>query len=941
MTFLSYIQRTLMLSIALIMVAATSYAQLKGGVEGEGRMENVSIYAEASIILIKPLETFGHRITITNTGENSIKFNLKLRSNPYFRQLNTNDVPFFINNGDSIKVPMKLLNVNARVNGIYTLYFDMISVYDSTDKNIFEFQVEVYNGTDRQIIVNPLQENILIKNNIRQFEVPVHFKNLLPENKKIYLEMQNPASNPIILGNSFHQGIILPPADTTLNLQFLVRDPNIQLWRLNQPVTVMVKDQSGQIISMFSCTPRWLFNKGAFYYGGIEAPPANSLQFEANHNFMGDGAYSQDFRLTKTIGMDKTGIGFNLNYMHFQPYGFKNLSNTYLQVKGESTEIIAGNVSEFHELSLFGRGIKATQFFGEDNRTKMQVWAVDQEVNLLRPFDTENSTRTISAQYSTISEENDFELNVNGNYFQRKQNNSTGTLNFGSFRYDISKDEKITGLVGASLERFNYERGDSVLLGYSGRVEYSKMLNKWSYGGTFAYGSRNYSGFMQGSLITVGRIGYRINDNTSISYHFNKNKTDHPTYTPQAIQGRFLIDYMKNEINIQHRVKNTVFSVNPYLLRQGQLFSYDQTPVDPQMSNAARINAGMNVQKKNWYFSVEADGGQFTAKTPTGKVSLGTYQLTGNIAFKGLSLGATVQNGPNFITEFTSLKDPSIKYYSKMLSMGYGVTILKKLEFEISASYINNASVNGNIYNANSQLNWNIGGGFKAHAMVYMFKIGDLAIRQQTRVGVVKTFNWENAENKKYKLTIAIFEDLNNNGIREPEEKAAPETMIRFNDMILIADKNGMVHITNVKRDSYRLSVVYGSSKQQNYIEKLISIEGNTKLNLGVPPQFKIEGVVKPLMQQYDNSSIDMDGVKVILIDKNNKEFVTYSEKSGHFVLQLPPGTYRAFLPEMRNKAANVRDVIFTVDPQKGYADKKLELFWSDNSRKIEVKKLN
>lgn len=922
------------------MTTSAASAQYKPGGTGKGRLEEVNIRAAAASVMVRPMETFGHKINISNTSDDPIKFRFVLQPNPYFRQVSSQEGSYFLNSGDSVSIGFKLLNVNARVNGVYTVFFEMINEYDTLDRKLVEFNVEVYDGIDRQFIIQTLQDNILIRSNIREFEIPVLFRNLLPEAKEVVFEMQNPQNNPIQLNRLFTGRIQLPSRDTVINVRFTVNDRIQELWQFNRSITVYVKNPQGDMIGMFSATPRWLFNKGSLFNPEFMTQPANTLQAEYNYSFFGNNSYSHDLRLTKSLRSDANGLGFNLFYQHFGPQNFRNMTGSYLTYRSNTFTGTVGSITDNHELTLFGRGVKAQQYFDEDKLSQLEVWAVDQEANILRPFDAASGAKTISARFSSKDAEDSRSIAFSSNYFIRPESNSKGHLHFANYAIKFSKTETLTATVGGSMEKFNHPSGDTTLAGYLVKAEYSKFTEKWKYMAGITRGSRDYSGLLQGGTLVNALVGYNLNRQSSITYQFIKNTTDRPGYTPQAIVGRFFNDYNSHEINFTRLYKRFELNIKPYFLRQSQLFTFASNPARPPVGSALRLKTALSGNISKLAYSLEADAGQFSVKNPVTPFStITTFQLGASVSAYHITVAGFMQNGPYFITELNNLKDPTAEFYTQSLTVSYGNRFFKRLDWQMSGTVINNANFSGAFTSIVQELHYDAGRGLQFNAFFNYYKFSSIPANYQARAGVIKTFNWDNSEKAKVKVTLQLFEDLNSNGVKDAGEKWAPETMVRFDDLILVTDQNGSVQITNVSKEIHKISIIYGSSRQQNFMDRAISVDRNAKILVGVPPQFKINGVVKAPVKKYDETVPEMEGVKVLFIDRNGKEFTTFTGKEGNFSFQLPAGTYKAFLPELKSKNRQSKDLIVVVDPQTGYAGM-VEFQWVDEGRQVQIKKL-
>ncbi len=921
--------------------AVPLFAQYKPGTGStRGRTEDVNVRAAAASVMVRPMETFGHSVNVVNTSDDPIKFRFQLLANPYFRHISSAEKTYFLQSGDSIAIGFKLINVNARVNGIYTVYFEMINEYDSTDKKLLEFNVEVYDGIDRQFVITTLQENILIRNEMREFEVPVLFKNLLPETKRVKFELSNERFSAIKMSPQHSGEILLPAHDTVINIRFLVTQAVSEQWQGSRSFTVYMKSLDDEQLGFFTFAPRWMFNKAT--YKGLDETyiPTNNLVAEYNFSQNNRDLFSHDVRLARILGAKETGIGFSAYYQEFNKQRFRTLTGTSLTYRGEQIELSAGNIYDNHELNLFGRGVKFKQYYDEDKNNQMEVWAVDQEVNLLRPFDSKQGAKQFSARFTTKNPDANSQLEMSSNYFVRPESSSKGHLHFGSYSVKLSETESLSATVGVSMESFHFQQSDSSLPGYIVKTEYSKLNGKWKYYGQLTRGSRNYAGQLQATTILSGYVSYSLTEQNTLSYRVQKNTTDHPAYTPVAMVGRFYYDYETHELNFSRIVENNQFYVRPYYLRQAQLYSFDPVPQKPVTGKAYRLSTGV-YGHANWlHYNFDLDAGQYQAKNLySGTRQKSSYQLSGSLGFFNLILDASIQRGPNYITDLTNLKDTAKEYYNRSFNLSFQKTIFKKLNVQTTAGLIQNAITVGNIYNINQAFSIDLGKGLSAHAEGYYFKYGSSPSTVQVRAGVRKVFSWEKAEDRRARVTIQLFEDRNNNGIREAGENWVAGVMVRFDDLTLVTDNNGMIQIQKVTRELHKVSVIYGTRNTQHYLEHTYTIDKNTRIQLGVPPQYTIKGIVKFPPKKYDESERLMDGIKVILVDAAGKEFTTFTTNGGSFELQVPPGTYHAYLPEVKKINRQQKDIVITVDQLKGY-ESLLEMDWADDGRKVIIKKL-
>lgn len=920
---------------------STAHAQFKGGGGGEGRMDNIGIRSDVALIMVRPLETFGHKLLINNNSDEPLRFSLRLQPNKYFRLVNASTQAMYVSPYDSTIVGLKFLNVNARVNGIYTLYVDLVNKNDEFDKKTYEFNVEVVDGTDQQFVITPLMENVLLQKNVRSFDVPVLFKNLLPESKEVRFEIQNPGNSPIQLGKLFGGPVKLPAKDTLIKVNFVTAEQLQELSQQYRSITVLVKNDKGDIIGMFTVTPGWLFSRGTMYNPGISMAPTSKLFAETNFTYLGKGASSTDFRISKPLISKEDPFGFNLFYQQYQPISFKQLTDTWIQYQGNQAGVRVGSLADFHELSLYGRGIKSNLSFDEEKKNNMEVWAVDQEYNLLKEFTTTSGTRLISTRFTHLDESDKKVFDISSSFFERKDVNSKGHLHFANFHKQLSPNQDLTVMAGASMEKFNHIQGDTSLPGYAVQVEYSAMGKKWQSIVSGYRASRDYAGAQQGTFNVNAIFSYSLSQRATLSYHLLKNTTDRPGYLPQSIQGRFYYNNILHEANVSVAAGKKTWYVKPYLFKQGQLYTYDTVYKTPETSTAPRFQVGMsgNAGKMGYNFYVDAGTFGLKGTSITGS-NVPSFRVSGSLAAWHMVFNTLIQKGPYFLNELWTNKNNPAAYYSNSFNLSYNNRFFSKLDWQASLSANNSSNWNGwGVFMINS-FDYKLGNGFSAKASVYQGKMGTMPVTTQVRIGLRKTFDWNKNESSTATLKIRVYEDKNDNKEKDADEKWMPDILVRIDDMVLVSDKQGGLVVKNLLKGWHKMSVLYGTSRQQNFLEKEFQIDNNEKMELPVPPQYVVKGKVVEQKSKYLQAPSQLEGIKISFMNAAGKEQITFTNSDGEFTMQLAAGTYRVYIPQLKKQNAPNSETTIVVHPANGY-DSLIELTWVNDERQVEVKKIS
>ncbi len=902
------------------------------------RMDELSFRASSNFHSVRPSESFGQKITIYNNSDQPSRFRLELRNNKYFKLLYSTGQVVNVPAHDSVTVGLKFLNINARVNGVYTVYIDLFNLDDETDRKTYDFNVEVYDGSDQQFVIQPLQENVYLEKKARDFEVPVMMKNMLPDEAFVHFELQNATTSPYRISSDQQKGVRLPGKDTLINLRILTPAQMMELTQgNNRQMTIYMKNDKGDMLGMFTVYPRWLFNTGNLLMPGMSEYGSNALMAETHFTSYGRGLYSTDVQIGKAMG-EGDGLGFNVYYQQFMPTGFKVLSNTFLKLQKDNLAVQLGNISDYHELSLFGRGFKGQMFLGEDKSQSMEFWAVDEQYNLLDPFSMKRGTKVLSTRYNNSNLETGDGFSYSASYFIRNEVNSTGHLHFATYHAKIGKKQQLSALVGGSMEKFNYTRRDSSLLGYSARLDYSFTGTKIQAYLSAYHSSRDYAGILQGATNITALANYNLSARLNLSYQLIKSTFDKPGYTDSSIQGRYFYNYTQHSLQTGYNAGKLKLFAKSYLLQQGQLYTLSPLAVPVASSSSARLQMGVNLWMKKFSFSSFIDGGHFTSTNTPVAISQFSTRLSLSMSGYGFSWITQSQVGPYFLNDVMYLKGDPNKFRSVFTSLTYEHVFFNKLMLMSSVNFnrSTNFSVSQTYFMQN--VDYKLGRGFTATSYILISRNGQIN-NTQFRIGVRKVFNMRHAEDAPVSLRMRIFLDMNNNKIKDAEESWAEGVIMRMDDLNLITGSDGYIQLKNVGKGWHKFSLKYSKDNQQSSIEQSVDLDRNEYMEVGIPPQFEVKGKVVEGKSHYLKPDESLEGIR-IAFRQGNKEFYVYTQKDGQFRSSVPPGKYLVSIEQLKKLGYAGVEKEIVVKPSTGFQDA-LELTWQNNERKVEIKKIN
>jgi len=149
------------------------------------------------------------------------------------------------------------------------------------------------------------------------------------------------------------------------------------------------------------------------------------------------------------------------------------------------------------------------------------------------------------------------------------------------------------------------------------------------------------------------------------------------------------------------------------------------------------------------------------------------------------------------------------------------------------------------------------------------------------------------------KLSILIYHDLNNNGIRDTEDSIMRGVKLTIGSEPFITNKFGMVRYKNIETGIYAVSFV--NTNVSNLIPagspvQYIDVKRNTYEEIPFKAGRELKGAVVIKRDSFSKVNFTPDGIKVIAIDSVGNKYYTVADKTGNFSFSLPAGEYNVGL---------------------------------------------
>ena len=864
-------------------------------------------------------------------------YEIKPVANKYFKFINVSSKLVHLAANDTALINLKLLNVGARLNGCYLIKVNIVNAADSAYKTLYVFTVQVYNGLSKTVDIRLTQNRFLLEKSTQSFELPLVFKNngldtlhyhaaIFSQAPLFFVKLDPSATKP------FH----LPEGESRINLLCNINALRLFNKKTNNSFIVEIRDVNNDVVQQFNVFLHTLSSKVVFNNSANNIYSENNLVLENNFYYNKIGGSSNNFSISKALKAVGNGIGFNVNLQKSAYSAAAQLNNTFVDLRRGALYLKVGNISELHELNLSGRGVQAKMYLGKNNNRQIECWAIDQQYDLLKKFSTDKSKQVISLRYQQKMPQQGLEFSLSSNVFQDGWHNSKGQLYFGNIKKILPKHQTIALLWGTSIENFQHLDTVTSQSGFAHKLDYDNLQQKWQTHFSWYQSSRNYAGARQGTLLLDGYFRYTINRQSSLTYRLNTNNSDRPLYDRDSVNGNFYNNTTINEIQLQTVMfKNKIF-IRPYLYEQGFFRNSNLNKFDyPTAAHSSRLELGMQRNFMRSSYVVKLDGGSMNYQKDSISNTIGSFKLDAFVSYKHFNFNLLLQQGPYYVYDVFNVKNN--KYSSQAFNVGYQKKLLALLDYSMNFSFNHNSYSKGARYFMTQNLSWQIKPDFKMRGAINLSRANELPLSTQVNIGLLKTFSLKPSSGNNVALHLQIFEDINNDGLKQATEKWLPKLLIQIDEQELITDKRGGVVLKNVKPGNHTAGVIVGAIGQRNYFEKTFSVIRNSHIIWGIPRKFDISGIVIPAKNRFDSTKVDVESIRISFRDSLSNEYYALTTKTGTFSLQLPPGNYRAYLTALKKDNDNNFGTPFIVDPVNGYAAT-IELILPNIGRKAEVK---
>lgn len=715
---------------------------------------------------------------------------------------------------------------------------------------------------------------------------------------------------------------LLIPArtDTTITVSCVTnRYVNTQA---NYLLTLTVKDSTGDHIGSLLFKPFFQTSERRF----TSADPGRNLfpnAIQAGFARLGSGITNREIRLWGQETSENGSLRYQAQYLNITPGPRNELRDAFVELQKKSTTIRAGNLYDYQELALLGRGLHIGKGLPAG---KLDFRVLDNNWNLLHSFRDTTNVTTYSLQWQGYAGKNKrLLLGLSPNY-QTGHRFQNGLI-YTTATYQPNSRHFFSLVLGGSktwsADRRYARDGQAAGLSYTFDIPALEFRNR------LYFSTPGYAGFQKGARNIDSWLVARKSFRNRYALHLNTfryedaRQPDLPRYGMTIAEG------------IYTRTSGRwVFTLKPYYFGQvgGDTVA--------RRSDAYRLASSVAYQAKQTRIEAGYDPGRTFGVDPV-------FSQRFNLILSSPVFGlyALYQRGPYFLTDVAEHPSdfrlfsttPSVHFNGKTFKGYVGVNAT----FDTRAGGWTTQLVGQMTVRITDDV-FLLGeaAAFSRDATLFRQPETIVTTGPQYRLSVQKRLRSFRKPPGRT-LRLRFFEDLNLNGLPDTDEPGLPRLVVRINGSTLVTDEKGAIVFKGLPEDTYEIQA-YGTFQSGNpamYTER-ISLTRSVSREIPLKRTVRVSGVLRAPEQKYLQQKVDFSQFKLVASDAAGVGYPGYPDRDGHFCLFLPAGNYRVDILDLRRPAAEavVYSAPLTVESRKEPGS--FDILLEHLHRSVEVRRL-
>jgi hypothetical protein len=731
--------------------------------------------------------------------------------------------------------------------------------------------------------------------------------------------------------SAFPLSILLAPSqDTTVSI---LVNPTHQ-WSTSQPyqVVITVRDEQKSIIGnmvyklAIAIDDKRYADANPDTRGGYGASTALT-RFSTNQ-------WAREARIWGTDSVGKGQIDFHIHYLNYGSDHFQQLQNSYITYRTDRAMFHLGSSYDYHELPLFGRGLKVN--IGKSDR-QWTFWAINANPNWLSPDDNEWTGNIFSVRYDRqLPSLPGGSYSLSSNYFTQANTMRAGYLNFASFRYDQSERHSLQVLGGQSVEFARQGSDRAQKLGWAGQLNYVYQSPKLNWQLRSYFSSPTYSGLQKGATLIYSQLFWQPSATTTLLARINSLDYNRVTFTSGVDYTQHKFGNTVAEVNLSHRIRQLTLNLRPYWFTQSDF----DNPVS-QRADAYRLAPSLSYHRRSYqHFELSYDAGIFfnrtTASPQSGWLS---QRIVSSINLGAFHFWGYLQKGPYYLFDLrnsrpdqitTASLTPTLDFalFSRNIVGSVGLNYLYdafteesryigvgRVQFDVSPGLSINLSGNGTPYSQHPEFSYSL-----------------------YRLEVAKRFNNLTSKHKG-QLQLSFFEDANGNGSKDAGERWMDSLMVTVDENTLLTNAKGSITYRNIPPGVYNISAISANRVGDPILhhEKMTIVRSVNKL-IPLARTFRVTGKLRCQTNSYDNHSCQFDRFAIEIQRDQQPISSTSPLPDGSFAVHLSPGNYTITIRDYgRQPQTTLKTVTFTLSESGQYPV--FDWIIDGSTRPVEVKR--
>lgn len=847
--------------------------------------------------------TFTNRLTIRNSGPREEQVQVALQLPAFVQLLSSVPEQLTLAAGEVAVIPIKGL-VNQQT--VAPMHAITIQVGDKAGHTLpdLSFQLIVLGKTQSPVSLYTSEETIVLFTGAETARLPLRIVHNQTRPGTFYLDV---TSMPEGLDRSPYplSVSLLPRQDTS----FVLPVNPLRHWSTGAPyqVVITVRDAQKSVV-------------GSVVYKVVIAV-ANKRYTDAGLN--GIGRYGASTALTRfstnqwaeegrVWGSDSVGraqLDFQIHYTNYGVNHLQQLQNTYVSLRTSQAMVRLGSSYDYHELPLFGRGLKVNVGQASEQWT---VWAINSTPDWLSCDVNAWAGNVISARYDRqLASVPGGSYAVSSSYFTQASTQRAGYLTYASFRFDKPDQHSLTVLGGQSIEfaRFGPTRAQTV--GWTGQVDYRFQSPRVNWQLRSYLSSPVYSGIQKGARLVYSQLFWQALPTTSLLARLNYTRYDRSYFTNSVEYNRYAFGNVVAEVDLNKRIRQVSLSLRPYWFSQS-----DRSNPYSQRADAFRLAPALSYYRRSdQRIDLTYDMGRFYNRSEPSLPGIMSHRLVSSVAMGPFSFWGYWQKGPYYLFDLrnrqpgrimTASLTPMLNFalFNRRLIGSAGLnylydaftaqsryTAVGRVQFDVTPNLIVNASGNGTPYSQQPEFAYS-----------------------QYRLEIIKRFNRFKAS-RHGQLQLSFFEDTNGNGSKEAGEPWMDSLLVTVNENTLLTNVKGSILYRNIPPGTYTVSALStGRAGDPVLYNEKVTIGRSVARVVPLARTFRVKGALQCQTAAYDNQPCQFSRF-VVEIHRDQQLIASVSPlPDGSFSVHLTSGNYTVLVRDYgRQPQVSVKTIPFTL----------------------------